>query len=129
MEEKMLHIKEVFSSFSVNDLERARKFYSEVIGLFVETTPMGLRLNLAGGSVVFVYPKENHEPATFTVLNLQVENLQYAMEVLKGRGVTFEHYENLTDKDGISRGKANEPVIAWFKDPAGNVLSVLQESP
>jgi catechol 2,3-dioxygenase-like lactoylglutathione lyase family enzyme len=119
-----------FSSFSVNDLQKAKKFYSEILGLEVSESPMGLELRMSGGGKVFVYPKSDHNPATFTVLNFPVDDVEQAVDELTGLGVRFEHYSmpNLkTDKKGISRG-AGGPEIAWFKDPAGNILSVLQPS-
>ena len=117
-----------FSSFSVNDLEKARKFYGETLGLNVSDAPMGLlQLNIAGGTVILVYPKPNHIPATFTILNFPVKDIDAAVDELAGRGVHFEHYEQpeiKTDEKGISR---QGPKIAWFKDPAGNILSVLEQ--
>ena len=86
-----------------------------------------LELHLGGGALVIAYPKENHEPATFTILDFPVEDVERAVEELKAKGVDFEHYEGMTDEKGISRGQG--PPIAWFKDPAGNILSVLEEDP
>ena len=92
---------------------------------------MGLQIYLPGGAMVFVYPKPNHQPATFTILNFQVANIEEALADLKKRGIKFEHYEGeiKTDKDDIMRGLAagRGPDQAWFKDPAGNFLSVLQD--
>ena len=116
-----------FSSFSVDDLKKAKTFYSEVLGLEVSEQEEGLRLN-AGGNAVFAYPKPNHEPATFTILNFQVDDVEKAVDALTARGVRFERYDddNLkTDSKGISRDPRG-PTIAWFKDPAGNFLSVLE---
>jgi catechol 2,3-dioxygenase-like lactoylglutathione lyase family enzyme len=116
-----------FSSFSVNDLQKAKKFYSETLGLDVSENAMGLELRMGDGGKVFVYPKPDHNPATFTVLNFPVEDVERAVDELTGLGVHFEHYDrpNLkTDKKGIARGGGG-PEIAWFKDPAGNILSVL----
>jgi catechol 2,3-dioxygenase-like lactoylglutathione lyase family enzyme len=116
-----------FSSFSVNDLGRAKEFYSGTLGLAVKESPEGLELNIGNGSKVFVYPKDNHVPATFTILNFQVDSVEDAVGDLKGRGVRFEVYDSgdlKTDKQGIFRGEG--PKIAWFKDPAGNFLSVLE---
>lgn len=119
-----------FSSFSVDDIPKAKKFYGQTLGLEVSETPEGLGLRLAGGGRVFIYPKPNHEPATFTVLNFQVDNIEQAVEQLTKLGVSFEHYEGemKTDEKGIFRGAARGegPNIAWFKDPAGNILSVLE---
>lgn len=116
-----------FSGFSVNDLAAAKEFYERVLGVEVSEDEMGLKLKIAGGNNVFVYPKENHEPATYTILNFPVDDIDKAVEELAGKGVTFEHYE-MTDEKGIARGIAQKrgPDIAWFKDPAGNILSVLQ---
>ena len=116
------------SSFSVNDLQKAKKFYSETLGLDVTEGSMGiLNINLAGGGKIFVYPKPNHTPATFTVLNFPVADVEKTVDELTALGITFEHYDGQikTDEKGIVRGGG--PVIAWFKDPAGNVLSVLEE--
>lgn len=117
-----------FSGFSVDDLEAAKRFYSETLGVDVEETGPGLRLNITGGNGVIVYPKPNHEPATYTMLNFPVDDIDKAVDQLTAKGVTFERYENTDDK-GIARGRAANqgPDIAWFKDPAGNILSVLTE--
>jgi catechol 2,3-dioxygenase-like lactoylglutathione lyase family enzyme len=120
-----------FSSFSVNDIQKAKEFYGRKLGLEVSTTPEGLGLHLAGGGQVFIYPKPNHEPATFTVLNFSVDEIEKAVDELTKLGVRFESYEGemKTDEKGIFRGAARGegPNIAWFKDPAGNILSVLEE--
>jgi len=116
------------SSFSVNDLQKAKKFYGETLGLDVTEGSMGiLNITLAGGGKIFVYPKPNHTPATFTVLNFPVADVEKTVDELTALGITFEHYDGQikTDEKGIVRGGG--PVIAWFKDPAGNVLSVLEE--
>ena len=117
-----------FSSFSVNDLQKAKEFYSETLGLEVSESPMGLELRMSGGSKVFVYPKPDHNPATFRVLNFPVDDVEQAVDELTGLGVRFEHYAGpsiKTDKKGISRGGGG-PEIAWFKDPDGNILSLTQ---
>jgi catechol 2,3-dioxygenase-like lactoylglutathione lyase family enzyme len=122
----MLKNNRAFSSFSVNDLQKAKAFYAETLGLDVVDSKEGLELRNAGGGV-FLYPKPNHAPATFTVLNFQVPNVDEAVDNLKKRGVKFEIYNepNLkTDQRGVFRGDG--PTIAWFKDPAGNILSVVQ---
>lgn len=123
-----------FSSFSVDDLSKAKAFYDETLGVDVrEEDGMGLALQLEGGGSAFIYPKEDHQPATFTVLNFKVADIGSAVAELKSRGVRFEHYDlgngEVTDEKGILRGKAAGmgPDIAWFKDPARNVLSVLEE--
>jgi catechol 2,3-dioxygenase-like lactoylglutathione lyase family enzyme len=115
-----------FSGFSVNDLQKARQFYSETLGLEVSES-MGLELHIAGGNNILVYPKPNHTPATFTILNFPVDNIEKAVEELGKKGVIFEKYEDpiKTDENGIFRGGG--PLIAWFKDPAGNILSVLEQ--
>jgi predicted enzyme related to lactoylglutathione lyase len=117
-----------FSSFSVNDLQKAKEFYGEKLGLDVSQTPEGLELN-TDDNVVFLYPKSNHTPASFTVLNFSVNNIEAAVDELNSLGIKLEHY-NLpdikTDERGIARAP-HGPTIAWFKDPAGNILSVLEE--
>jgi len=119
-----------FSGFSVDDADRARRFYEETLGLRVTEMPeMGgglMRLHLGGGTEVLVYGKPDHAPATFTVLNFPVPDVEKAVDELAARGVRFEHYENPpTDEKGIMR--AGGPLIAWFTDPAGNVFSVVQQ--
>ena len=118
---------EGFSSFSVDDLQKAKEFYGETLGLDVSETEEGLELRLAGGGQVFIYPKPNHTPASFTVLNFPVDDIEPAADELTKVGVRFEHYEGdiKTDEKGIHRGPPG-PNIAWFKDPAGNTLSILQ---
>jgi catechol 2,3-dioxygenase-like lactoylglutathione lyase family enzyme len=124
----MLNPNRAFSSFSVNDIQKARDFYGKTLGIEVNPGPGGtLVLNIAGSNKALMYPKPNHQPATFTVLNFPVESVEQAVDELSGRGVRFESYNepNLkTDARGICRG--NGPTIAWFKDPAGNILSVLE---
>ncbi|MFD8947267.1 VOC family protein [Streptomyces xanthophaeus] len=120
-----------FSGFSVDDLDKAKEFYGSTLGLRVsEEGTMGhLALHLAGDATVLVYPKDNHEPASFTVLNFPVDDVDRAVDELTARGVTMERYEGFeADDKGIVRGAGGGPTIAWFKDPAGNVLSVLDES-
>jgi predicted enzyme related to lactoylglutathione lyase len=120
-----------FSGFSVNDLQKAKEFYGQTLGVEVSETPEGLALKIAGGGQVFIYPKPNHEPATFTILNFPVDDIDEAVDELAKLGVRFEKYEGemKTDEKGIFRGadSGHGPNIAWFKDPAGNILSVLQE--
>ncbi len=122
-----------FSGFSVKNLEEAKKFYTAILGLKVEEEKeMGLHLLLPGGAKVFVYDKPNHQPATYTVLNLVVENIDDAVETLTAKGVNFAHYhmkEMPQDEKGILRGIAAHrgPDIAWFTDPSGNIISVLQD--
>lgn len=119
-----------FSGFSVDNIAAARNFYSGTLGLKVAEEAMGnIRLLLPGGGSVLVYPKgQAHEPASFTVLNFPVADVEDAVDALAAGGVVFEHYESTpmeTDAKGIFRGGG--PLIAWFKDPAGNVLSIIQE--
>jgi catechol 2,3-dioxygenase-like lactoylglutathione lyase family enzyme len=115
-----------FSGFSVHDLAPARQFYADTLGLQVEKQGVGLTVHLPGGSAVFVYPKPDHQPATFTILNFVVDDIDAAVRELMGRGVQFERYSGMpADELGIMRG--NGPPIAWFKDPAGNALAVLQQ--
>ena len=125
----MLTDSPAFSGFSVDDADRARSFYEETLGLQVVTVPeMGglMRLRLGGGTEVLVYTKTDHVPATFTVLNFPVADIEQVVDELSGRGVRFQHYENPpTDEKGIMR--AGGPLIAWFTDPAGNVFSVMQQ--
>ena len=118
-----------FSSFSVNDLSKARKFYGEIMGLKWGEAMGQLVLEMQGGYRVFVYGKPNHTPATFTVLNFQVPDVDAAVDQLTKSGITFEHYDEpdlKTDAKGIARGGDRGPTIAWFKDPAGNILSVVE---
>jgi catechol 2,3-dioxygenase-like lactoylglutathione lyase family enzyme len=117
-----------FSSFSVNDMKKAREFYGEILGLGVTETQEGLELHLADGNTIFIYPKPNHTPASFTVLNFPVNNVEEAVDELVNAGLRLEHYELpelKTDKRGIAKGPGMK--IAWFKDPAGNILSVIEE--
>jgi catechol 2,3-dioxygenase-like lactoylglutathione lyase family enzyme len=119
-----------FSGFAVDDLDRAREFYGETLGLDVTDEPMGiLTLDLAGNRPTLVYPKPDFTPATYTILNFQVDDIDAAVDELSGRGVEFERYDGFDQDDkGIARSADNEgPSIAWFKDPAGNILAVLQE--
>lgn len=122
----MLQTNKSFSSFSVDDLNKAKQFYGKTLGLEVAESKEGLELH-APETSVFVYPKPNHKPASFTVLNFLVDDIEDAVDDLKQKGVSFEHYEGeiKTDKKGIHHNGG--PAIAWFKDPAGNILSVIQE--
>lgn len=128
----MLADSQAFSGFSVDDITKAKDFYSNVLGLPVEDmAPMGLNINFAGGGKHFIYPKPDHVPATFTVLNFPVVDIDKTVDELSAKGIQFLHYDTdqmKTDGKGIARGKAAGfgPDIAWFKDPAGNILSVLQ---
>ena len=125
----MLKHSRAFSGFSAGDIQTTKKFYSETLGLDVAESHGLLTLRLAGGNNVLIYPKPNHVPATFTVLNFPVKDVDRVVDELTKRGVRFEIYDlpNLkTDEKGIMRG--NGPTIAWFKDPAGNILSVIEET-
>jgi catechol 2,3-dioxygenase-like lactoylglutathione lyase family enzyme len=125
----MLKDSDAFSGFAVADIEKAKEFYGRTLGLKVSESNGLLTLHLAGGNNVLIYPKPNHTPATFTVLNFRVDNVDQAVDELTKRGVRFEIYDLpdiKTDKKGIMRG--NGPTIAWFKDPAGNILSVIETS-
>ncbi|AWS41800.1 VOC family protein [Streptosporangium sp. 'caverna'] len=115
-----------FSGFSVNDMEKAKEFYGGTLGLDLSEEYGLVTLHLAGGTNVLIYPKPDHAPASFTILNFPVDDIEAAVDKLTGRGVSFENY-GLPEMDskGIHRGEG--PYIAWFKDPAGNILSVLQE--
>jgi catechol 2,3-dioxygenase-like lactoylglutathione lyase family enzyme len=115
-----------FSGFAVDDVEQARKFYSETLGLKTSEEHGLLTLHIAGDRPTLVYPKPGHTPADYTILNFPVEDIDAAVDELAARGVTFEHYEGFgQDEKGISREVG--PYIAWFRDPAGNILSVLQD--
>jgi catechol 2,3-dioxygenase-like lactoylglutathione lyase family enzyme len=124
----MLKESKAFSSFSADDIAKAKEFYGRTLGLDVTDSDEGtLTLRLAGGATVLVYPKPNHAPATFTVLNFPVADVEKAVGELTQRGIRFERYDLpdlKTDENGIFRGEG--PLIAWFKDPAGNILSVVQ---
>lgn len=115
-----------YSGFSVDDLEQARAFYGDTLGLETSEEYGLLTLHLAGGRNTLVYPKQDHTPATYTILNFEVDDIDRAVEELTERGVRVERYDDVEQDDkGIFRDDG--PYIAWFKDPAGNLLSVLQE--
>jgi predicted enzyme related to lactoylglutathione lyase len=116
-----------FSSYSVNDLNKAKEFYGQTLGLDVSETPEGLELR-TGDSTVFLYPKPNHTPASFTVLNFKVNDIEEAIEELASMGINLEHYnppDMKTDTRGIFRAPDHQ--ICWFKDPAGNILSIIEQ--
>jgi catechol 2,3-dioxygenase-like lactoylglutathione lyase family enzyme len=122
----MLENSKAFSGFAVSDLEATKKFYGETLGLGVSEHNGLLSLHLAGGRDVLIYPKPNHVPATYTILNFPVDDIDAAADELIERGVTFQRYDGIEqDEKGIAR--SGGPYIAWFTDPAGNVLSVLQD--
>ena len=113
-----------FSGFSVDDIPKAKEFYGGTLGLEVSELYDMLELRLAGDTRILVYPKDSHEPATYTILNFPVDDVDRAVDDLTAAGVRFERYDGIeTDEKGIFRGEG--PDIAWFKDPAGNILSVL----
>jgi catechol 2,3-dioxygenase-like lactoylglutathione lyase family enzyme len=127
----MLQESHAFSGYSVKDMESTLAFYEGILGLTIEDTGMGLKLHLGGGTTVFLYVREHHEPAAYTVLNFPVDSIDETVDAMAAKGVIFEHYPDMPgqqDEKQILRGKAvgYGPDIAWFKDPSGNILSVLQ---
>jgi catechol 2,3-dioxygenase-like lactoylglutathione lyase family enzyme len=127
----MFKAQSAFAGVSVNDLAAAKDFYAKTLGLELTDESMGLNFSLPGGGGLFIYQKDDHVPATFTVLNFVVDDIDAAVDSLSGGGVKFEYYDDMPakpDEKGIIRGlAANQgPDIAWFKDPAGNILSILQ---
>ncbi|WP_084956465.1 VOC family protein [Thermoactinospora rubra] len=121
----MFRTTKAFSGFSVDDIEAARAFYGQTLGIDVSEENGMLTLHIAGDRDILVYPKANHVPATFTILNFPVDDIDAAVDELVARGVRFERYEGFQQDDkGIMRGAG--PPIAWFADPAGNILSVIQ---
>ncbi|HTI59338.1 VOC family protein [Mucilaginibacter sp.] len=127
----MLKDSKAFSSFSVDDIEKAKDFYQNTLGLEVKTINVGidmLQIHTTGNNPIMVYPKDDHKPATFTVLNFPVDDLEKAVDELIARGVTFEQYDwgdMKTDEKGIMRGNGYGPDIAWLSDPAGNIIGVM----
>jgi predicted enzyme related to lactoylglutathione lyase len=128
-----MNYKTTFSGISTDESTKAKEFYVNTLGLEIESEEMGLMLRLPAGGKLFIYEKKDHQPATFTVLNFVVEDIEAAVEDLKGKGIKFEEIDfgngAKTDEKGIMRGKAANqgPDIAWFKDPAGNFLSILED--
>lgn len=124
----MLGKAKTFSSFAVRDIKEAKEFYQNVIGIEVKDNPMGVaELHVADNTPVVIYPKEDHKPATFTVLNFRVKDVGQSVAELTEAGVKFEHYEDMgTDEKGIMNGPDGHQ-IAWFKDPSGNILSIIKE--
>jgi catechol 2,3-dioxygenase-like lactoylglutathione lyase family enzyme len=120
-----------FSSFSARDLDAERRFYGDTLGIDLTEEHGMLNLHLAGGHEVIIYPREDHQPASFTVLNFQVDDLDREVDELAAKGVTFNRYEQFEqDERGIaSDPDGSMPRIAWFSDPAGNILSVVEEMP
>jgi predicted enzyme related to lactoylglutathione lyase len=122
----MLGNTEAYSGFAVDDVQKAKDFYGEILGLNVSDENGMLHLHLSGGTEVLAYPKPGHVPASFTILNFRVDDIDKAVDELVQRGVSFERYPGLdADERGVFRGGG--PYIAWFTDPAGNILSVLQD--
>lgn len=124
----MFRTVKAFSSFSVDDLRNARAFYGDKLGLQITEMKEGLQLEISGGGSIFIYPKRDHTPASFTILNFPVDDVEETVDKLTSAGIHFEQYDQpeiKTDEKGISRG-AEGPTIAWFKDPAGNIMSVLE---
>lgn len=126
----MVAVTGLFSGFAVDDIDAARTFYADVLGLTVKDNAMGnLALELPQGGAVLIYPRPDHVPATYTMLNLQVADIDIAVDELAGKGVVFERYLQMSyqDEKGIARGRSvnRGPDIAWFTDPAGNIVSVL----
>jgi catechol 2,3-dioxygenase-like lactoylglutathione lyase family enzyme len=127
----MIDGKKAFSGFAVTDAAATKQFYGDTLGLDIEEQEMGLQLKVGAGNTIFIYPKPNHEPASYTILNFPVDDIDKAVDELAVKGVEFEHYDEgqlKTDEKGIARGLAAGmgPDIAWFKDPSGNILAVLQ---
>ena len=121
-------ITNAWTSFSVTDLKQASFFYKDILGLAVKDHPMGmLEIQLPGAGTVWIYPKDSHKPATYTVLNLVVKDIEKGVEQLIASGIIFEHYPSFnTDEKGIARHEGR-PAIAWFKDPSGNILALMEE--
>jgi catechol 2,3-dioxygenase-like lactoylglutathione lyase family enzyme len=130
VETKEIAFTKAFSTFSVDDLQKAKNFYGQTLGVDVTESEEGLSLQFDDSVNIFIYPKPNHQPATFTVLNFPVDDIDKAVDKLTGLGIRFESFEGemKTDEKGIFRGAENNegPNIAWFKDPAGNFLSVIE---
>ncbi len=127
----MLKAKAGFAGLSVDDLAKAKDFYTEILGLEVYNEDMGISFKLPGGGGLFIYPKPDHQPATYTALNFVVDDIDKAVDQLVADGARFEHYNNeyiKTDAKGIARPTSPNqgPPIAWFKDPAGNIIALLQ---
>lgn len=126
----MLTNSRAFSSFSVNDIDKAKEFYGSTLGIETKTTREGLELHVAGGGIpVFIYEKKDHVPAIFTVLNFLTDDIGRAVDEITAKGIAFERYEGMdADEKGImwSEVESDGPSIAWFKDPAGNVIAVIQ---
>ena len=120
-----------FSGFSVNYIEKAKEFYQHILELEVSLNEMGiLELHIEGSNKIIIYPKPNHTPASFTILNFPVKSVEQTVDELTGRGVKFivyDQYEFKTNEKGILKSEGNGPTIAWFNDPAGNILSIIEQ--
>jgi catechol 2,3-dioxygenase-like lactoylglutathione lyase family enzyme len=129
----MIKILSAFSGFSVPDIAQAKQFYKEVLGLEVNEQPEGLEVKAAGAAAIFIYPSPTNKPATYTVLNFIIRDIDIAVDELVGKGVVMEQYDMpqlKTDSKGVVRNDGSHPgpkAIAWFKDPTGNILSVIQQ--
>jgi predicted enzyme related to lactoylglutathione lyase len=128
----MVEVKGAFSGYSTDNIDLAKKFYQNIIGLGVKEAMGGLELDFPGGQQVFIYPKNEHQPATYTVLNLVVGDINAAVDELVAKGVVFEHYDTMPaaqDERGVLRGKDTGmgPNIAWFKDPGGNIVALVEQ--
>jgi catechol 2,3-dioxygenase-like lactoylglutathione lyase family enzyme len=126
-----MNIKSAFTGYSNSDKEVTKKFYSETLGMELLNDRMGLEFRLPGGGIVFIYKKDDHQPATFTVLNLVVEDIDEAVKELTSKDVKFEIYDGFgQEESGIARSTKPEdgPSIAWFKDPSGNIISIIEKS-
>ena len=123
----MFKSRSAFSGFSTNDIPKAKEFYSGPLGIDVSEEEGMLSLKWPSGHTVLIYPKDDHEPATFTVLNLEVDDIDAAVDELTAAGVSFEHYDPEFGQDARGIARDIGPPIAWFKDPAGNILSVIQQ--
>jgi catechol 2,3-dioxygenase-like lactoylglutathione lyase family enzyme len=121
----MLRDSPAFSGFSANDIEAERRFYADTLGVDVEEENGMLNLHLGGDQTVLIYPKPDHQPATYTVLNFPVKDIDAAVDQLMAKGVAFERYEGM-DQDAKGIVRQYPPPIAWFKDPAGNIISVIE---
>ncbi len=122
----MLRDSPAFSGFSVDDIGKAKEFYGGTLGLDISEAMAGMTVRLGSGTNVFIYPKDNHTPASYTILNFPVDDIEKAVDDLTARGIRFERYEGIqADERGIARGGG--PPIAWFTDPAGNILSLIEQ--
>ena len=122
----MLGNSKAFSGFSTNDIAAAREFYGGTLGLDVSEDMGMLTLKFSGGHTVLIYPKDDHQPATYTTLNIEVDDIDEAVDKLVAAGVSFEHYGEGAGQDAKGVAREYGPPIAWFKDPAGNIISVIQ---